>query len=116
MGYDMRLVRDDDSMQTENAKATEDFNRAVTERDALDRNSPEHAAAQKRVEQAFGRMNSTDLNYFRLNIWGMSKAREHMMTLGMLAVHYDGYPPFPSFGDFGLTEEEWYDEDDPPGS
>lgn len=44
----------------------------------------EYKTAQVRVDAAMERKFKADLNYFRLNIWGMSHAREIMERLGML--------------------------------
>lgn len=46
--------------------------------------SEEYEAAQARVEAASEARYDADKSYFRLNIWGMSEARERLWELGML--------------------------------
>lgn len=102
MGYDMYLVKSVECPDKEAADA--EWNAALAARALLERPpSPpdwkeqgidpfdtstwpdsEYKTAQLRVEAASERMYKADLNYFRLNIWGMSRAREIMDRLGML--------------------------------
>lgn len=108
MGYDMSMIENDTSMDTEHAKARDDFNAACMARNACQLHTPEWEAAQLVVEEAGERMYATDLNYFRLNIFGMSKMRESMHRLGMLATEYDG-PRWPNPADFGIEGDDYWD-------
>lgn len=110
MGYDMTLVRRDTSKDAELEQARKDFDEACTLRGNLPPGSEGYDAAQAKVEEAYGRLSSADINYFRLNVWGMSTMRDHMDTLGMLADRYP-MPEFPSAEEFGITNEEWWEFD-----
>jgi len=53
---------------------------------------------------------NTDEGYFRLNIWGMSDAREQLLPLGI--VRLAAAPVVPMTSDFGV--EDSFDWDDAP--
>jgi hypothetical protein len=106
VGYDMYI---ETTPETETAKAAEGeaaFNEAVKARDALTvpRTHSDYIAAQAKVTKALDALESADTSYFRLNGWGMSRYREIMTQLGMVA---DGYslPPWPHEPD-GITWED----------
>jgi hypothetical protein len=111
MGYDMHLVERDNSLDEEHEAAKAAFHQAVRERDQHPRGSTEEKEAQERVDEAYERLSHSDLNYFRLNIWGMSTMRDDMERLGMLAYQYP-MPRFPDPEDYGLTYEQLYEIDD----
>lgn len=127
MGYDMYLRERDTSMDAANAKANADFDAAVKARDtAIPREDgipveghpryEEHKKLQAAVTEAYYRMDATNINYFRLNIWGMGRMRESLFKLGMLATEYTE-PPWPEYEDHQLTsdeirEYEEFDDDD----
>lgn len=111
MGYDMYLVDSDDSMDALHAEAQQNFEVACQARNAIeDKDSEDYKSAQVLVETYYNQMDSTNINYFRLNIWGMGQMREDMESLGMLAWHYQG-PPEWQPEDFGLTLDEWWEDD-----
>jgi hypothetical protein len=98
MGYDMSIVGEMPEAERLAKEAAElEWNTAVAKRDAIGftygvdwqakREIPEYAAAQKVVMAAYDKMNSADTHYFRLNIWGMGKARAGMYEAGMI---FDG--------------------------
>lgn len=110
MGYDMTMVQRDESLDAEHAAARAAWGAAVNEREGLLYGTPEREAAQLAVTAAHLEMEKADLNYFRLNIWGMSHARDDMDALGMLATEYS-QPPWPLPTGFGITQDEWWNYD-----
>lgn len=101
MGYDMYLVEKVEC--PDEAPAEVEWNAALAAREALtkptfpnwreegiepfDANTwpdSEYKTAQLRVEAALDRKYAADLNYFRLNIWGMGRCVEIMARLGMV--------------------------------
>lgn len=102
MGYDMHLVTAVECPDKEAADA--EWDAALAARNLLERPDlsayektegfdpwraetwPEsgYRTAQMRVEAASEGLSKADLNYFRLNIWGMSTCREIMQRLGMV--------------------------------
>lgn len=106
MGYDMTIVNtpEDEAVTTKEAETV--FSAAVKERDALtvDRDHPDHVAAQANVENAYEAMSAADASYFRLNVWGMSRYREFMEQLGMVYSE-SALPPWPDVPD-GLSYED----------
>lgn len=56
---------------------------------------------------AIERTGDRDRDYFRLNIWGMSEARDLMYDLDMLAEPEPEHSPWPD-----CPEGEWVDEED----
>lgn len=83
MGYDMYIIEKDLEAEEKKNKLSADFNEAVKARDAFERDAPEYKQAQSDVHQLYMMMESADINYFRLNIGGMSICREVMLDLGM---------------------------------
>lgn len=97
MGYDMSMVTAPDGSGAAEARAL------------MDRLNPRSEGGEReRWLAAYDRWNK-DRGYFRLNGWGMAKARDVMEPLGM--VHWVGeHPPFPEPASFGLPR--WPDEED----
>jgi hypothetical protein len=96
MGYDMNIVGEMPEAEAIAKEAAEaEWNAAIRTRDAIapdaswpeKREIPEYAAAQEVCEAAYEKMNAADTHYFRLNIWGMGKARVGMYEAGMI---FDG--------------------------
>lgn len=57
--------------------------------------TPESVAAQQLVHECYEEMQRLDVTYFRLNIWGMQRAREIMSRVGMIHnVGYEQLPPY----------------------
>jgi hypothetical protein len=88
MGYDMYINAELTEAEALAKDAAEQLrNDAVKARDALPaerRNTPEWEAAQQKVMDAFDHASTFDLNYFRLNIWGMGRCRGYMEERGMI--------------------------------
>jgi hypothetical protein len=82
-GYDMFWTNPPDN-KAESEAARQDFNQAIAMRDKYERDSEEHVAAQVLVQQAYDALQHSQPEYFRLNIWGMSSARETMRDFGMI--------------------------------
>jgi hypothetical protein len=87
------------------AAADEQVDAAVRERDALGRDYqalPQDAevrqVAQQKVMEAFDHADQFNLNYFRLNIWGMGRCRRAMQEAGM--VYDSSYSEIPDFPDY----------------
>lgn len=115
MGYDMSLVNPDETNKAEYEQAQTDFYAACEERKKHGRanyDDPEYKAAQRKVEEAYARMDRLNTSYFRLNISGMSAMRDDMAKLGMLAYDYEVDYEWPSLEDYGLTE--YPDEEEDP--
>jgi hypothetical protein len=110
MGYDMywRSPREDDNDGLPAAQAA--FNAAVRERDSWPRGSSQAAEAQKSVEAAYAAMSAAERTCFRLNISGMSRARELMAERGMLcepdSIGHHEWPEYVGDGEPGRAEYE----------
>ena len=99
MGYDMSIEAQMPEAEALARDAARDqTNAAVKERDALERNTPEWDAAQEKVMAAFDALDPLDTHYFRLNIWGMGRARRAMYEAGM--VYDSSYSDGPQFPDY----------------
>ncbi|ALY10619.1 hypothetical protein FDH86_gp084 [Arthrobacter phage Tank] len=74
----------------------------------------EWKAAQAEVVAASEAMSMTQLDYYRLNIWGMGRCREYMNERGMLVDNYsrDAMPAWPDYSEpdqrEGESNEDWY--------
>jgi len=90
MGYDMYCRGD----HPEYAEAGDRFMRTTG-------NTPEAREALATLERI-----EREGAYFRLNVWGMGKAREMMDRFGML--HWADHPPWPS--NDHLTNDDWENE------
>lgn len=85
MGYDMSIEAPlSEAEQIAKDAAKDQFDAAVKERTRYVRNTPEWTAAQERVEAAYDELDKHNLNYFRLNIWGMGRCRGYMYDRGMI--------------------------------
>lgn len=123
MGYDMYLVNEVECPDKEAAQV--EWDTAIAARNALERPDltaykesidpwdtntwpdSEYKTAQLRVEAAMDRRSKADLNYFRLNIHGMGRAREIMQRLGMV---YDAERPASAkFPNWHVDEHEPWD-------
>lgn len=108
MGYDMRWANTDGVDPEPLRKAEEDFDAAVKIRNALPKGSVEEQEAQKQVTVAYDELNRADVAYFRLNIWGMSRCRNHMYEYGMCYVSQgprsDEWPAYPEDAAEGSIE------------
>jgi hypothetical protein len=99
MGYDMYIEAElTEAEALAKAAAEAQFNLAVTERDAIPRDAPEREAAQAKVSAAYDELDKQNLNYFRLNIWGMGRCRRAMYEAGM--VYDSAYSDVPEFPDY----------------
>ena len=129
MGYDMHINADmTEAEQLAKDAAQQQFDAAVAVRNKRDRQlkdegaewphivaDPEHVAAQEEVEKAYEALSAAEVNYYRLNIWGMGRCREYMADRGMLALDYDdsSKPDWPAYDGSatdrrnGESEEEW---------
>jgi hypothetical protein len=113
MGYDMTTVVIDEGEKERVAEALERFNDAVKVRGAFNRGTDDYKAAQAEVDRRMNDLTAEEHSYFRLNVWGMSAAREAMWKLGMLDDAFE-YGEFPDAEDFGVTSEMYdFDDDDP---
>lgn len=97
MGYDMSMNTDlSEAERLANDAARARFDAAVATRDAMKMpweergTNPQFKAASAEVEAAYDELHRTDLNYFRLNIWGMGRCRDLMQERGMI---YYGQEP-----------------------
>lgn len=114
MGYDMHVEQKDQDVEEQVAKARRAFDKAVK---ARDKNSkPDKAGElQDAVMKAMDEVDRADKNYFRLNIFGMSRMCDDMARLGM--VEDVTVPRFPDAEYFGMNDallyrmEELDDED-----
>lgn len=85
MGYDMYIESElTEAEEIAKQAAQDQFDAAVKERQAFEFNTPEYDAAQEKVSAAYDELDKHNLNYFRLNIWGMSRCREYMYDRGMV--------------------------------
>lgn len=96
MGYDMNIVGEmPEAERIAKEAADAEWDAALKVRDAIGQDLdwqakqalPEYQAAQEVVLEAHDKMNTADTHYFRLNIWGMGRARTAMYAAGMI---YDG--------------------------
>lgn len=111
MGYDMYIEADlTEAEQVAKQAAEDQFNAAVKERGALERNTPEWTAAQEKVLAAADESDKRNLNYFRLNIWGMGRCRSYMDERGM--VYDSSYSDGPQFPDIPYPERDKYGSDE----
>jgi hypothetical protein len=102
MGYDMYIEQ---PLTDDEAKAR-DAARAHLESLTRPYDLPEGAereAAQKLWDEAWRAFGDTEVNYFRLNIWGMGRYRVAMHALGMVVENQ--HPPFPQLPD-GITWDD----------
>jgi hypothetical protein len=134
MGYDMRWRRRPDGEAEAVEEARKAFYAACTVRDQYPReesgtytaaelearrkgelsyddlpaNATErYRAAQGEVDSAAAKIDSADRSYFRLNIWGMGRARSVMHALGVLYDDYElGHARWPDVPDEGYYDWE----------
>lgn len=112
MGYDMSIEAPlSEAEQIAKDAAKDQFDAAVKERTRYVRDTPEWTAAQERVEAAYDEFDKHNLNYFRLNIWGMGRCLEHMYERGMVytSEHEGEWPQYtePARMD-GEDDAAWY--------
>lgn len=110
MGYDMywRAPREDDNAGL--AEAQKAFDEAVRARNAFPHGSPQAIEAQKLVETTYTGLNSAERTYYRLNVWGMSRARELMNERGMLCTPGEiAYDEWPEYVEEGTPERARYE-------
>jgi hypothetical protein len=109
MGYDMYIV--DGPTEAESiakAAAQEQVDAAVAERQKHERGTAEWLAAQAKVEAAFDASYEVPSEYFRLNIWGMSRCRDLMDQRGMIYPSY--YSDGPQFPDLPYPDRDAFAE------
>jgi pimeloyl-ACP methyl ester carboxylesterase len=111
MGYDYHwCTAAGDTTEYEEARKA--FNAAVTERDAVDRGSPERAAAQEKVDAAYDAMRADERDYFRLNLRGGSWVADVMLELGAaFEAPHELQPPWPQPEDYGTTYDKAWDDE-----
>lgn len=145
MGYDMHWKQKDASEVAAVEAARKEFDAAVAERNELpkeeagsfnaekaketgdweahevyDGRTERFRQAQDRVHAAYEAMGQAEVSYFRLNIFGMSKWRQAMSTLGM-AFEAGEVPQYPEPERYGLSGDEldeflYGDEDNNPAA
>lgn len=98
MGYDMHTVTKDPGEDEAVAEIQTRLRAAWQEKRQAD------------ADQISKELDAAYRSYFRLNIWGMGRARELMHAAGMLDLN-SGHGDFPSPKDFGVTDEMWNDWD-----
>lgn len=109
MGYDMYVEQKDQDVEDRKAEARQVFDKAVRARD--ENTNPDKAEElQEAVVKAYDEMDRVDKNYFRLNIFGMSRMYDDMAKLSM--VEDVRTPDFPQAGDFGVQGDVFYDLDE----
>lgn len=85
MGYDMSIEAPlSEAEQVAKAAAYDQFTAACKERDTHNCLTPEWDAAQEKVMTASDAHDALNVNYFRLNIWGMGHCLEYMYERGMV--------------------------------
>jgi hypothetical protein len=107
MGYDMYIV--DGPTEAESiakAAAQERIDAAVADRQKHERGTPEWTAAQERVEKEFDASSELPSEYFRLNIWGMSRCCGYMQERGM--IYPSSYRDGPQFQEVKYPSAEDY--------
>jgi hypothetical protein len=107
MGYDMYTVQEADAEEKTAVETALAATRALPNPFALTEGSDEYTAAKKAYDEAWAAYDAAQKSYFRLNIWGMSIARDLMNTVGMLTD--EPMPEFPDMDNYGL--DEYPDED-----
>jgi hypothetical protein len=112
MGYDMSIEAPlSEAEQIAKDAAKDQCDAAVKERGKYERNTPEWEAAQEKVMAASDAHDALNLNYFRLNIWGMGHCLEHMYERGMVytSEHEGEWPQYtePARMD-GEDDAAWY--------
>jgi hypothetical protein len=116
MGYDMYLVDDQPAEEAEAEQAAErEFHRLVNLRDSLQRGDAGYEAAQEAVSAAYDAWSEKQTGYYRLNIFGMQKARQLMGAAGMLKWDDPGRFPEPDLPQEvmeNLADFEW--DETPP--
>ncbi len=116
MGYDMYLLRNPREGEMPAAQAR--WDEAIKARDeqfpsfsAANNSDPNFKRLQDEVWAAM-RVLDDARGYFRLNVWGMSTAREELFAAGVMCDAEQ--PPYPRKEDYGLGDEaydvEWSDE------
>jgi hypothetical protein len=117
MGYDMYIV--DGPTEAESiAKqaAQEQIDAAVKRRDSLGTTReerikhPDYAEAQAEVEKLFDASYELPSEYFRLNIWGMSRCCGFMEERGM--IYPSSYRDGPQFQDLPYPKREDFDSEE----
>lgn len=112
MGYDMYMVEGPTPAEQARIDQTSTaFRAACRARDALNgnRETEKYQAAQTAVEEAAAAMEDAEVNYFRLNIWGMGRAREVMAQVGMVKDGWRGWPDVPYQGDNPVMDEATFE-------
>jgi hypothetical protein len=91
MGYDVSITADlTDAEQLAKDAARIKFDAAVATRDSMKMpweergTNPQYKAAAAEVDAAYDELHRADVNYFRLNIWGMGRCRDLMEERGMI--------------------------------
>jgi hypothetical protein len=126
MGYDMYIEAElTEAEELAKTAAQEQFDAAVSIREKRGKQledqgldwpakmlDPEYKAAQAEVEQAYAALDAADVNYFRLNIWGMGRCRGYMMERGMVYIEYpdDEQPEWPAYEEPERREGESEDD------
>lgn len=103
-GYDMSMVIKPPVDTEAVAAAEKRKEEALAKRQGLERDHPDYVAVQQEVEDAFDAAYALDRDYFRLNIWGMSRYRDTMLITGM--GHYSDQPEWPDFDGYGFDSRE----------
>lgn len=95
MGYDMRWVRVPNDEQVAVSATRDELLAARRDRDRSFPHSAEWRDALKRIDAAQRKLWCQEVSYFRLNIWGMSEAREELLLTGMVTSDYSIDPNAP---------------------
>lgn len=100
MGFDMHWREPDLSNRDAVAEAKAAFGEACRVRDGFPRGSVEAKAAQEVVHEAFEAMHVAETDYFRLNVWAMSRWVNAMRTLDMVCQPSESrdWPKIESYG------------------
>jgi hypothetical protein len=116
MGYDMYIV--DGPTEAESiakAAAQEQVDAAIKRRDALGaswderRKHPDYGVIQAEVEKLYNARFELPSEYFRLNIWGMSRCCGYMEERGM--IYGSSYRDGPQFQEVKYPDRDDFEDD-----
>jgi hypothetical protein len=116
MGYDMYIV--DGPTEAESiakAAAQEQVDAAIKRRDALGaswderRKHPDYGVIQAEVEKLYNARFELPSEYFRLNIWGMSRCCGYMEERGM--IYGSSYRDGPQFQEVEYPDRDDFEDD-----